>query len=74
MGGYLWVRSLVSSPQGRTWCANLVDPLVEQDAGFASGPAVGFTGHGRWKLLDHDTQGGPPVRGDKPAALLRRCL
>ncbi|MFD7572382.1 glycoside hydrolase family 5 protein [Streptomyces sp. NPDC059810] len=46
-----------TNPQGRTWFANFVDYLIEQDVDFAYWPAVGFTGHGRWKLLDYDLQG-----------------
>ena len=46
-----------TNPQGRAWFANFVDYLVERDADFAYWPAVGFTGHGRWKLLDYDAQG-----------------
>ncbi|WP_406864541.1 cellulase family glycosylhydrolase [Streptomyces sp. HUAS MG47] len=46
-----------TNPQGRTWFANFVDYLVAHDADFAYWPGVGFTGHGRWKLLDYDAQG-----------------
>lgn len=46
-----------TNPQGRTWFANFVDYLIEHDVDFAYWPAVGFTGHGRWKLLDYDSQG-----------------
>ncbi|WMX43869.1 cellulase family glycosylhydrolase [Streptomyces roseicoloratus] len=46
-----------TGPQGRAWFGNFVDHLVATDADFAYWPLVGFTGHGRWKLLDYDTQG-----------------
>ncbi|MFJ3904886.1 glycoside hydrolase family 5 protein [Streptomyces sp. NPDC090025] len=46
-----------TNPQGRAWFGNFVDRLAADDADFAYWPLVGFTGHGRWKLLDYDTQG-----------------
>ncbi|ROQ26911.1 aryl-phospho-beta-D-glucosidase BglC (GH1 family) [Streptomyces sp. PanSC19] len=46
-----------TNPQARAWFGNFVDYLVANDTDFAYWPLVGFTGHGRWKLLDYDTEG-----------------
>ncbi|MFI8521054.1 glycoside hydrolase family 5 protein [Streptomyces sp. NPDC085481] len=46
-----------TDPKARAWFGNFVDHLIARDTDFAYWPAVGFTGHGRWKLLDYDTQG-----------------
>ncbi|KOG07217.1 MULTISPECIES: glycoside hydrolase family 5 protein [Streptomyces] len=46
-----------TDPKARAWFGNLVDHLVANDTDFAYWPLVGFTGHGRWKLLDYDTEG-----------------
>ncbi len=46
-----------TNPQTRAWFGNFVDHLIANDTDFAYWPLVGFTGHGRWKLLDYDTEG-----------------
>ncbi|MFG3040805.1 glycoside hydrolase family 5 protein [Streptomyces sp. NPDC048330] len=60
-----------TDPKARAWFGNFVDDLIANDADFAYWPLVGFSGHGRWKLLDYDTQGrrsgildGPDWRAD----------
>ncbi|MET9660902.1 cellulase family glycosylhydrolase [Streptomyces sp. NPDC006510] len=46
-----------TDPRARAWFGNFVDYLIANDTDFAYWPLVGFTGHGRWKLLDYDTEG-----------------
>ncbi|WP_030692233.1 glycoside hydrolase family 5 protein [Streptomyces globisporus] len=46
-----------TNPQARAWFGDFVDHLIANDTDFAYWPLVGFTGHGRWKLLDYDTEG-----------------
>ncbi|MEU8620561.1 cellulase family glycosylhydrolase [Streptomyces sp. NPDC048623] len=46
-----------TNPQARAWFTNFVDYLIANDTDFAYWPLVGFTGHGRWKLLDYDAEG-----------------
>ncbi|MEV6329060.1 cellulase family glycosylhydrolase [Streptomyces sp. NPDC051909] len=46
-----------TDPQARAWFSNFVDYLIANDTDFAYWPLVGFTGHGRWKLLDYDSEG-----------------
>ncbi|MCX2180735.1 glycoside hydrolase family 5 protein [Streptomyces sp. SKN60] len=46
-----------TDPQARAWFTHFVDYLIATDADFAYWPLVGFTGHGRWKLLDYDPAG-----------------
>ncbi|WP_435058229.1 glycoside hydrolase family 5 protein [Streptomyces sp. bgisy060] len=46
-----------TNPQARAWFGRFVDYLIENDTDFAYWPLVGHTGHGRWKLLDYDSEG-----------------
>ncbi|MFI8961686.1 glycoside hydrolase family 5 protein [Streptomyces sp. NPDC053493] len=46
-----------TDPRARAWFGHLVDHLIAHDTDFAYWPLLGFTGHGRWKLLDYDSAG-----------------